>query len=88
MWVSPCVPSAVVQLVKARLSVVVSDLNLVCIAISELETKPILLINPDAVLPFAITPQSFQPVSWGRSQIAQCTRLFKLKELSFGDCAN
>ncbi len=73
---------------SVRNSVIIDDLNVICIAAFELKAKSILIINADAVLFLAITLQGFQSVSWRRPKITDHLRMFQLKQLSYRDAAN
>jgi len=42
---------------------IIDDFNIVCISFSPNKTESPLLVDPDTVLPFAITVQRFQAVA-------------------------
>jgi len=62
-------------------SVVVHDLDLESVAVFPDEAEAPLIINPNAVLPFAIAAQCFQPISWRSHQVAEFHRAIQLPEL-------
>jgi len=52
-------------------SVIVDNFNVAGISIFPYETHSPLIIDPDAVLPFAVAFQAFKSVAWWDPQIAQ-----------------
>ena len=66
-------------------SVIVNDLDFVRVSVSEFKTKPILIVNSNAVLSLALAFQRFQAISRGSSQVAKLARVFKLEQLALGD---
>lgn len=52
-------------------SVVVNNFNVSRIAIRPAETDPVLIVDPDAVLPESITLQHLETVAWRRPQNLQ-----------------
>ena len=64
---------------------IVNDFDFVRVPISELKTKPILVVDSNAVLPRALAFQRFQAISRESSQVAKLARVFKLEQLALGD---
>jgi hypothetical protein len=64
---------------------IVNYLHFVRVSIPKLKTKPILIVNSNAVLPLALAFQSLQAISRWRSQVAKLARKFKLEQLALGD---
>lgn len=64
---------------------IVDDFDFVRVPISELKTKSILVVDSNAVLPRALAFQRFQAIPRRRGQVADCARVFKLKQLALGD---
>jgi hypothetical protein len=62
--------------------VVVHNLDLECISITPDETNTPLVVDADAVLPFALAPQSLQPIARRRSQIAQLRSAIQLPQFA------
>jgi hypothetical protein len=59
---------------------VIHDLDIETVPSAPLEAEPPLIIDPDAVLPLAIAPQSFEAVSRDRREIGEaCSRIQGLK---------
>jgi len=56
---------------------IVHHLDVECIPGPPCEADSELIIHPDAVLPFSVTFQRFQPVAWWHSQILQRLRTMK-----------
>ena len=48
---------------------IVGDFYLECVAVTPYEAYPELIVDPDAVLPFAVALQWFQAISGKKSQI-------------------
>ena len=67
---------------------VIDDLDIKYVAILELETDTPLVVNPDTVLPLAITTQGFQPVARRCSQEVQRGGGIQLRQLAFGHLLN
>jgi len=63
-------------------SVVINDRNLFRAFRRPEEANPELVVDTDAVLPFAISFQCFQPITRRRSQEVQGMRDIQLRELS------
>jgi hypothetical protein len=69
-------------------SVIVRDFHIISVAIPPPKADSILVVDPDAVLPSAITLESFQPVSWESAQIGKPVRSVKHAQfLECGSCA-
>jgi hypothetical protein len=62
--------------------VVVDHLDLLCVAILPHEADPILIIDPDAVLPTPIAGESLQVVPRERPQVVQSLRCVHLDQLA------
>jgi hypothetical protein len=56
---------------QAKSSVVVNDFDLMGIAFFPGETNSILIVNPDAKLPFPVASELFQPIPWRDGHILQ-----------------
>jgi hypothetical protein len=50
---------------------IVGNLNLGCVFIGPDEADAVLIVDPDAVLPFPVAFQSFQTISWQGGQFFQ-----------------
>ena len=50
---------------------IVNNFNLKNLTITPRKTNPPLIIDPDAVMPFPVSFQGFQPVAGGNAQIVQ-----------------
>lgn len=61
---------------------VIGNLNLEGIAILPAETDPVLIIDPDAVLPSPVSLQQFKAIRRWRSKIPQLVRAIELNQLS------
>jgi hypothetical protein len=48
------------------------------------ETKPKLIVNSNAVLPFAVTFQRFQPVTWRYTKVIERARIVQHEQLPLG----
>lgn len=59
------------SLAHVRSSMIVHDLDLIGISTAPHKTDAVLLVDPDAVLPSAVTAQLFKPVSRRGSQVDQ-----------------
>lgn len=66
-------------------SVVINDLDVVSISIDEAETKPPLVVDPDAARPLAVTSQHLEPVAGWCPQETECCRGIQLGELTSGN---
>lgn len=64
------------------LSVVVHDLHVGGIPFTPLEADSPLIVDPDAVLASAITPESFQPVAGWHTQIEKTLGVVQHSQLS------
>lgn len=65
----------------ARLLVIVRGFNLVSIASLPSETNPILIIDPDTMLPAPVATQPFQAISPWHSEITEVSDSIDLIEL-------
>jgi len=68
--------------------VIIHDFDLVRVALAPYETYPPLVINPNAVLPFSVSAQAFQPIPRWRGQIAESRGEMQLLKLSPGNALN
>lgn len=59
---------------------VIHDFDFGRVAAPPYETNPPLVVNTDAVLPLAITVQSFQAVSWRRGKVPQFRSAVELQQ--------
>ncbi len=50
---------------------IVGDFNLVCVAVAPYEADPILIVDPDAVLPCAVTLERLQAITGKKSKIGK-----------------
>jgi hypothetical protein len=65
--------------------VVVDDFDAMSVTIPPDETNPILVVDPDRVLPGAVTSECFQPIARRRLQIMKRLGLVDQKQLAAGD---
>jgi hypothetical protein len=68
-----------------RSSVVVGNLNIIGVTIVPSKANPPLIIDSNAVLTLAVSRQSFEPISWGRSEICEVSGIVNLRQLSVGN---
>jgi len=61
---------------------VVGYFNVTGISVFPEKTYPPLIVDPDAVLPFAITPQCFKPVARRDPEVLQTPGLVKVQKLT------
>ncbi len=64
---------------------VICDFNLVCIAVTPHEADPELIVDPDAVLSFAVALQWFQAIAGKKSKIRDYLSGVNLDELSLNN---
>jgi hypothetical protein len=64
---------------------IVGDLNFACVAFAPYEADPVLIIDLDAVLPFAVTLECFQAIAWENRKIGELPGRMDLHELSLDD---
>jgi len=62
--------------------VVVDDLDFICARVTPHEAKSPLIINPNTVLTFAVSPQGLKPIARRSRQIAQFGGAIQLPELT------
>jgi hypothetical protein len=62
--------------------VVVGDFDFVGIAILPPETEPVLIIDPNTVLPRAAAPQPFQSIAGGNAQLPEVPNPVQLRQLA------
>src|SRR5262249_5248950 len=63
-------------------SMIVDDLDIVGVAVAPAEADAPLVIDPNAVLPFAISGQPLQPISRRRPQVLEIASIVKLHQLA------
>jgi len=68
--------------------VIVDDVNLVRVTVTPGEADAVLIVDPDAVLPVAITRERFKVVAGKRTQVAKAPRSVQLLELSLSDAGD
>ena len=66
-------------------SVIVGDLDVVGVTVAPDEADPPLIIDPDAVLPTAVSAQRFQTISRRHAQRLESGRRVELNQLPIGD---
>jgi hypothetical protein len=68
--------------------VVVHDLDVLRFAVLPHETDPILVIDPDAVLPPPITAEGLEVVTRKRAQVVESLGRVQLRQLALSDPGN
>jgi hypothetical protein len=68
--------------------VVVNDLDLESLGVSPSKTDAPLIVDPNAVLPFAVSRERLQPIAWNGRQIGQRRRRMDMIELSFRNASD
>jgi hypothetical protein len=68
--------------------VIVDDLNLMRVAAAPYKADSPSIVDSDAVLAFAISLQSFEPVAAGNRQVGQSSRKIDLLKLTKGHALN
>jgi hypothetical protein len=68
--------------------VVVHHFDLVSVAVLPDEADPILIVDPDAVLPTPISTESLEVIARERAQIVESLRRMQLHELALSDAGN
>ena len=63
---------------------IVGDFDVVSVMSAPHETDPVLIVDPDAVMPLPVAVQFFQPVAWWEPQVSQFNRAIEDGELSPG----
>jgi hypothetical protein len=66
--------------------VVIDDFDFVGMAFLPFETDPVLLVDPDAVLPFPFTMKAFQTISRRDGKFVQFSDTIYLVQLALSDC--
>jgi hypothetical protein len=67
---------------------VVTDFDVVGVAVHETKTDPPLFVDRNRMLTFSITSQAMQPVARWDLEIAEISRSIDLLELSPSSCQN
>jgi hypothetical protein len=61
---------------------VVGNFHVAGVSILPDEADVVLVVNPDAVLPFPLAFQGFQAIAWNRLQVAKRSRLIQMNEFT------
>ncbi len=69
-------------------SVVVHDLDVLCFTVLPHEADPILVIDPDAVLPPPITAKGLEVIARKRAQVVESLGGVQLRQLALSDPGN
>jgi hypothetical protein len=69
-------------------SVVVHDLDVLRFAVLPHEADPILVIDPDAVLPPPITAKGLEVIARKRAQVVESLGRVQLRQLALSDASN
>ena len=69
-------------MVATGLLVIIRDLNLVDISTLPSKTDPILIVDPNTVLPASIRPQPFEAIAWWCSELDKIFYAINLIKLS------
>ena len=69
-------------------SVVVHDLDVLRLAVLPHEADPILIIDPDAVLPSPITAKGLEVIARKRAQVVESLGCMQLRQLALSDPSN
>ena len=64
---------------------IVDDFDLKGVSVAPAEADPPLVVDPDAVLPFALARQAFQPIAWRGREIVQAAGIVDLRQFWFAD---
>ena len=67
---------------------VVHHLDLLRVTALPEEADPVLVVDPDAVLPTPVSTESLEVVAWERSQVVEPLRRVQLRELALRDPGN
>ncbi len=64
---------------------IVGDFDLVCVAVAPHEADPVLIVDPDAVLPCALTLKRLQAITGKKSKIGKHLGGMNLDQFSLND---